>query len=149
MDKAKSSSISLPESYWERLQQIADVEHGGNRTAAIRKMIDAHQSISDSAPISDLIARYSPLQKNRYKNAVELARTQHPNQLDENILLLNLLEQSISLVAQGATTHFTALGANKLKATILKGRDLKMGAEMDHFVDKIILTSKSGNGPTH
>lgn len=148
MDKAKSSSISLPESYWERLQNIADNEYGGNRTAAIREMIDTHESISENTPISDLIARYSPLQKSRYKKALQGATKEEANQLDENLLLLNLLEQSINLVNQGATNHFTALGARKLKTTIQQGRDLKLEAELDHFVDKIILSGKSGNSPT-
>ena len=145
MDKAKSSSLSLPESYWIRLQQIADSEYGGNRTAAIREMIDAHEALSESEPISDLIARYAPLLKNRYNQALSSAQSTTVTYTDENVLLQNLLQQSISLVNQGSTAHFTALGSDQLKACILQGRHLEPGVELDHFVDKIIFEQKSAS----
>ena len=147
MDKAKSSSLSLPESYWERLQKIADTEYGGNRTAAIREMIEAHEALSENHPISDLIARYAPLYKNRYKQALETARAATGQLPDESLLLLNLLEKSIDLVAQGTSDHFTALGAKELRAIILAARDLDSGAELSHFVDKLILYGQSGHQP--
>lgn len=143
MDKAKSSSLSLPESYWIRLQQIADSEYGGNRTAAIREMIDAHEALSESKPISDLIARYAPLLKGRYQKALSSSQETARAPTDENVLLQNLLQQSISLVTQGSTNHFTALGADQLKEYILKGENLEPGAELDHFVDKIIFQQNS------
>lgn len=145
IDKAKSSSLSLPESYWIRLQEIADSEYGGNRTAAIREMIDAHESLSEYAPISDLVARYAPLLKNRYQKALAVAEDPKGTPADENLLLHNLLLQSINLVAQGASTHFTAMGAEELKTCILEGRNLEPGLELDHFVDKIIFQRK----PSH
>lgn len=145
MDKAKSSSLSLPESYWIRLQEIADSEYGSNRTAAIREMIDAHQSLSEQNPISDLIARYSPLLKSRHKQALEFALKSTGTKPDESTLLHNILEQAIGLVSQGATQNFAALGPAALKQSIKSYGNISSESELDHLVDKIILSSKSGD----
>jgi len=143
MDKAKSSSLSLPESYWIRLQEIADTEFGSNRTAAIREMIDAHQSLSEQNPISDLIARYSPLLKSRHKQALEFALKSTGVKPDENTLLHNILEQAICLVSQGVTQNFAILGPAALKQSIKNCGNITSESEVDHLVDKIILSSKS------
>ncbi|MFT4902033.1 MAG: putative metal-dependent hydrolase [Lentimonas sp.] len=142
MDKAKSASISLPQSYWVRLQKIADTKYCGNRTAAIRDMIEAHEALSEDHPIGDLIAKYAPLRKAHYKQAVQIHQDQMRSPPDENLLLLKLLEQSIKLVAGGSIHHFTALGANELQSIIDEGRKLNSAAELSHFVDQVMMYEK-------
>lgn len=121
MDKAKSASISLPQSYWEKLEIIASDDFSGNRTQAIKTFIDAYhrlKKITDlrklENPIGELTTEllyHSDVEE--YQNAIAHEAPGRPRR--EHELLPNLLHWTYKIIHNPDRTDMALITIGELR----------------------------------
>lgn len=117
MDKAKSASISLPESYWEKLKIIAAAEFDGNRTAAIKAMIDRNEPENSQYPIGSLLKKHAPILLPEYRKAI--AHESPEETREEYNSLLLYLQQCLKLIHTPDQTDMALMTIGELREAMV------------------------------